>query len=89
MCTGDVVMTAKSVAAAEFKATCLRLIDEMNEDGKPITITKRGKPVAVLTPIPDTVPEKKGIVGVMVGSVLRYDDPFGPAVDPDEWDALK
>ena len=23
------------------------------------------------------------------GAPLRYDDPFGPAVDPSEWDALK
>lgn len=81
-------MSAKTVAAAEFKATCLRLIEEMNEDGQPITITKRGRPVAVLSPVSGTT-EKKGIVGVMKGSVLRYDDPFAPAIDPEEWDALK
>ena len=23
------------------------------------------------------------------GTVLRYDDPFGPAVPPDEWEAMK
>jgi prevent-host-death family protein len=89
MCTGDVVMNVKTVAAAEFKATCLRLIDEMNEDGQPITITKRGKPVAVLTPVVENVAEKKGIVGLMKGSVLRYDDPFAPALDSSEWEALK
>ncbi len=82
-------MTAKTIAAAEFKATCLRLIDEMNESGEPITITKRGRPVAVLTPVVDALHEKKGIVGVMKGSVLRYDDPFAPAIDPSEWEALK
>jgi len=82
-------MTAKTIAAAEFKATCLRLIDEMNEDGQPITITKRGKPVAVLTPITEKSAEKKGIVGLMRGSVLRYDDPFAPALDPSEWEAMK
>lgn len=82
-------MSAKTVAAAEFKATCLRLIDEMNEDGQPITITKRGRPVAVLTPVVEKPAGKKGIVGAMKGSVLRYDDPFAPAIDPGEWDALK
>ncbi|WP_051903735.1 type II toxin-antitoxin system Phd/YefM family antitoxin [Neorhizobium vignae] len=44
-------MKAKTIAAAEFKATRLRLIDEMNESGESITITKRGRPVAVLTPV--------------------------------------
>jgi prevent-host-death family protein len=83
------VMNTKTVAAAEFKATCLRLIDEMNETGQPVTITKRGKPVAVLTPAAEGAHEKKGIVGVMVGSVLRFDDPFSPALDPDDWEAVK
>lgn len=44
-------MKAKTIAAVEFKATYLRLIDEMNESGESITITKRGRPVAVLTPV--------------------------------------
>lgn len=81
-------MNGKTVAAAEFKATCLRLIDEMNEDGQPITITKRGRPVAVLTPA-HSAESMKPLWGLMEGTVHRYDDPFGPAVDPDEWDANK
>lgn len=81
-------MKAKTVAAAEFKATCLRLIDEMNEDGQPITITKRGRPVAVLVPIKETQ-NIKPLWGLMEGTVSRYDDPFGPAIDPGEWDAYK
>jgi hypothetical protein len=27
------------------------------------------------------------IIGAMRGSVLRYDDPFAPAADPDDWHA--
>lgn len=88
MCTGDMVMTGKTVAAAEFKATCLRLIDEVNEDGQPITITKRGKPVAVLTPVRET-DNIRPLWGLMKGTVSRYDDPFGPAVDPSDWEANK
>jgi hypothetical protein len=30
----------------------------------------------------------KSLVGLMQGSVLRYDDPFEPAIDPMEWEAL-
>ncbi|MGK6312590.1 type II toxin-antitoxin system Phd/YefM family antitoxin [Neorhizobium sp. DT-125] len=81
-------MKSKTVAAAEFKATCLRLIDEMNEDGQPITITKRGKPVAVLTPVRKDNAIKP-LWGLMEGTVSRYDDPFAPAIDPGEWDAYK
>ena len=45
-------MESKVVSATEFKAKCLSLIKQMEEDGTVITITKRGQPVAVLGPAP-------------------------------------
>ena len=44
--------TLKTIAATEFKAKCLRVITQMNKDHEPVTITKRGQPVAVLSPLP-------------------------------------
>jgi prevent-host-death family protein len=38
------------VSATEFKAKCLALLDEIEQRGGPITITRRGRPVAVLGP---------------------------------------
>ncbi|MFL5017188.1 MAG: type II toxin-antitoxin system Phd/YefM family antitoxin, partial [Rhizobium sp.] len=40
---------SKTVGAAEFKAKCLNLIDRMGKDDESIVITKRGRPVAVLS----------------------------------------
>jgi prevent-host-death family protein len=40
----------KAVPAAEFKAHCLRILDDVAA-GQEITITKRGKPVARLGPV--------------------------------------
>lgn len=40
----------RTMKASEFKARCLRLMDEIAESGEEIVITKRGKPVARLTP---------------------------------------
>lgn len=76
------------IGAAEFKATCLRVIDQMNKNRMPVTITKRGKPVAVLHPVepPDDNPS---IIGAMRGSVLAYHDPFRPAADPSDWSATE
>lgn len=78
----------RTIGAAEFKAVCLRIIDEMNRDHKPVTITKRGKPVAVLSPIEN---ERKpaSIWGAMAGTVLRYDEPFAPAASPTDWNAVR
>lgn len=81
-------MSTKAIGAAEFKAKCLNLIDQMGSDGEPITITKRGRPVAILSPVPDA-DRPASIIGSMKGSVSFYDDPFSPAIEADEWDAAR
>ena len=79
---------ARTIAATEFKATCLRVIKQMGRDGQPVTITNRGRPVAVLSPVP--APGKRAsIIGAMRGSVLAYDDPFAPAAAPSDWNAAR
>lgn len=40
----------RRVGAGEFKATCLKLMDEVEETGEEIIITKRNRPVAKLVP---------------------------------------
>ncbi len=42
-----------NINAAQFKAKCLKLIDEVAATRKPLIITKRGKPLAKLVPIED------------------------------------
>lgn len=77
-----------TIGAAEFKARCLRVIDNMNKDRRPVTITKRGRPVAVLHPV-ELPHESPSIIGAMRGSVLAYHDPFRPAADPSDWSATE
>jgi prevent-host-death family protein len=74
------------IPASEFKARCLKLIDQVHDTGKPITITKRGRVVATLQPAGDE--DAKPWLRLRQ-SVKRYKDPFTPAVDPSEWNALK
>jgi len=76
----------KYVGAAEFKAKCLKLIDEMQADGESITITKRGKPVAVLSAAKEDA-TFVSLIGYMESPEYRFDDPFSPAVDLSEVDA--
>lgn len=78
-----------TVSATEFKAKCLALIDDMNRTKIPVVVTKRGKRVAEMRPAPSDANTEKSFIGWMKGSVLRYDDPFAPAIDPSEWNALK
>ena len=41
---------ARTIMASEFKAKCLRLIDEVAETGQEIIISKNGRRVARLVP---------------------------------------
>jgi prevent-host-death family protein len=40
----------QTLKASEFKARCLKLMDEVQETGEEIVITKNGKPVSKLVP---------------------------------------
>jgi prevent-host-death family protein len=78
----------KMIGAAEFKAHCLRILDEVERTGEPVTITKRGRPVAEITPVP-IQNGPRFFFGCMKGSVLKYDDPTEPATDPEDWNAVR
>ena len=43
-------MLPETIKASEFKSKCLQLMDEVNQSGKEIIITKNGKPVSKLVP---------------------------------------
>ena len=49
------------VAAGEFKAKCLHILDQVNKTREPVTITKRGKPVARVVAIPAELGSSYGI----------------------------
>lgn len=57
-------MTMKTIAAGEFKAKCLALMEDVRVTRQPIVITKRGKPVAKLVP---AEPEKDEWLGRLKG----------------------
>jgi len=64
------------VAAADFKATCLELMDRVCETRSEYVVTKHGRPVAKL--VPYTEPERKTLFGSMKGTVLKFERPFEP-----------
>jgi prevent-host-death family protein len=43
--------TGRTVGVAEFKTHCLELLATVDARGEPLTITKRGAPIAHVTPI--------------------------------------
>ena len=49
--TGQTYGQIMLISATEFKATCLELMDRVQQTGEEITVTKHGKPLAKLAPI--------------------------------------
>lgn len=73
-----VTKKVRTIPAGEFKAKCLKLIDEVAETGEEIVVTKRGKVVARL--LPPEIP-----FGSLAGSIAWQTDIVSP-ID-DDWDA--
>ena len=48
--SGELPTGTRTMKASEFKAKCLKLMDEVAESGEEIIITKNGQPVARLAP---------------------------------------
>ena len=46
----------KTIAAGQFKARCLGLIDQVSRNKEILIITKHGRPVAKVVPIADSEP---------------------------------
>lgn len=81
---GSKAVKSTTIPAGEFKAKCLKLLDEVAEKRQTLVITKRGKPVAEVVPMPA---KQRNIVGSMKGSVKILGDIISP-IDV-EWDAMK
>jgi prevent-host-death family protein len=65
-----------NIPAGEFKAKCLKLMDEVNELREEIVITKFGKPVAKLVPVNGE--SKRSIIGFLKDTVVIKGDIVGP-----------
>ena len=66
----------QTIKASEFKAKCLALMDEVARSGKPLLVTKNGKPVAELRPYSGKRP--KSPIGLHKGLVEIKGDIISP-----------
>jgi prevent-host-death family protein len=81
---------ARQIAAGEFKAKCLAIIDEVNQTGQEVIITKRGKATAKLVPFERD--EKEPFLGRLKGIIKIVGDPddlVKPIIPLEDWDMLK
>jgi len=77
----------KQMPAGEFKAKCLRVMEDVRKYRTPVVITKKGKPVAKLVPVDEP---KKSIFGCMADKIQIIGDIESTSVFPplEEWDIV-
>ena len=75
---------SRTIPAGEFKAKCLKLLDEVQRTGEELIVTKRGRPVARLVPAeqPETDEDILAHLRRLVVSVGDIESDF-----EDDWEA--
>jgi len=76
----------KTIAAAEFKARCLKVMEDVRSKREPVMITKKGRPVAKLVPAGEPA---RDVFGCLAGTLEIVGDVEAPAVLPEKWNALR
>jgi prevent-host-death family protein len=78
----------EQVTISKFKATCLRLLDNVKKTGQPLLVTRRGEPIAIITPPPP--PQKpESWLGAMKDTVRISGDIISPALNEKDWEVLQ
>jgi prevent-host-death family protein len=73
------------MAAGKFKAQCLAVMDEVQAKREPVLVTKHGKPVAQVVPIPDD-DEDDPIFGFYKGKIEIVGDIVAPIYTDAEYE---
>jgi len=76
------------IPISKFKATCLRLLDNVKKTGNSIIVTRKGEPIALVTP-PPPAPISDQWLGSMKDSIKITGDIISPVTDESEWEVLK
>lgn len=65
----------KKMPAAEFKAKCLKVMDEVAATGESVTVTKHGKQVVRVVPVPNS---RERFIGRLQGTATVLGDLISP-----------
>jgi prevent-host-death family protein len=76
----------RTIAAGDFKAKCLRIMDEVQAKREPIVITKNGRPVAKLVPLDEP---SRDPLGCLSGALEILGDVESPIVSAKDWEGIR
>jgi prevent-host-death family protein len=78
----------ETIPISKFKATCLRLLDNVQKTGNSIIVTRKGEPIALVSP-PPPPPKPDQWLGFMKDRIKITGDIIAPAANENDWEALQ
>ena len=79
--------TIEVISISQFKATCLAVLDKVKRTGKPVLVTRRGIPIAMIEP-PPPPKMKESWLGAFKHKGKIIGDIVAPASSETEWEVL-
>jgi prevent-host-death family protein len=81
------VSAEPTLAISRFKATCLAVLEQVRRTGRPVTVTRFGKPVARVVP-PEPAAKNRRL-GAYKGQIEILGDIVSPVLPLEAWEALR
>lgn len=75
------------ISVSEFKATCLKIIEDIRRTGRSVIVTKNGEAAVKIIPAP-AKREKKRLFGALQSEVIDVGDILTP-LGSEEWEVFK
>jgi len=76
------------MAISKFKATCLATLERVRRTGRPVRVTRFGKPVAEIVP-PSVERPPRAWLGALRGTLDIEGDLVAPSSELARWEALE
>lgn len=75
----------EQIAISKFKATCLAVLEDVRKTGKPIRVTRFGKPVAEIVPPKPEPKDRSHMFGCLSDVTTIEGDIVGPVGVFENW----
>ncbi len=75
----------QTIKISDFKARCLAILEEVERTGESLTVLKRGRPIALISPAPKAEHPQLSLFG----SVKTVGDIVAPIIPEAEWECLQ
>ena len=83
-----IVNSMDSMAISKFKATCLATLERVRKTGRPLQVTRFGRPIAEICP-PTPMPTAHNWLGARRDTGRILGDLVGPTSDLVDWEVRK